>query len=682
MKYISIDKSLLKKTITCFCFLLSLTSSAQVTFMGQFGGIRGIPTSVVYDGNNRLYSMDYNSLVVFDTNGITIREKNIVIAGNSNINYKVAAITKNQHLVLISTSSTKILAFLDTSLNVVSYSTTFPAGGRLESAADAGNGYVYVGHHTPHSFIKFRISDASEIRSFQPQNPLGIPKSFHVDVNSDILYHSGVLQRIDTFGKNKGYLNVEHYSAFYTSDSTFIFGQANKKEIHEYSNTNRKIRTLNIKPFGFVKTLNAPNVVFKTPGGNYIVLDNLGKSGGSDQLLYIFSNTGVWLNTLGRPSTISSNATLNHLLPSPEILALDHNGTLSALCGLDLRSYDGTFIGRGGGSKGTILTITPELKLQNHFSLGSSVNVQDINYKNKIIHYTSSDGAIARKDSLVNSLTSLGTTGLALGDFAIDNQGNFLCVSTSYLASSPVFVVYKNNKFGTFGETLGNPNYDLSKNGIPGASSIALLSNGDMVIGDMQQNQVHVLDKKGNYLRWHHKYGHNPENVCFPTAIATDQFDNIFICEALNHRIKVTDKNGNLIGNIGTKGSGIGQFDAPSDITIDTLRKILYVADRNNHRVQTFKINYPLNVILSRREYSTEIGLTLFPNPVKNQLYINTNETIIDLEMVDYTGNVVIKSGDYNSNTGIDVSNLSRGIYMLKINTSKGTVNKKVTLIP
>ena len=373
---------------------------------------------------------------------------------------------------------------------------------------------------------------------------------------------------------------------------------------------------------------------------------------------------------------------LNNLLPSPEILALEHNGTLSVLCGLDLRSYDGTFIGRGGGSRGTILTIAPDLKLQNHFSLGSSVNIQDINYKNKIIHYTSSDGAIARKDSLFNTLTSLGTTGLALGDFAIDNQGNFFCVSTSYLASSPVFVVYKNNKYGTFGETLGNANYDLSKNGIPSASSIALLSNGDMVIGDMQQNQVHVLDKKGNYLRWHHKYGHNPEDVSFPTAVVTDQFDNIFICEALNHRIKVTDKNGNLIGNIGTKGSGTGQFDAPSDIAIDTLRKILYVADRNNHRVQAFKITYPLNVILSRMDYSTTVSISLFPNPVKNQLFINSNETINNLELVDFTGNIVLKSSDYDVKTGLNVSHLSRGIYMLKVDTSRGTLTKKVILIP
>ncbi len=42
-----------------------------------------------------------------------------------------------------------------------------------------------------------------------------------------------------------------------------------------------------------------------------------------------------------------------------------------------------------------------------------------------------------------------------------------------------------------------------------------------------------------------------------------------------------------MILKIGRQGSGNGEFDNPCDISCDSTGK-LYVADRNNHRIQIF----------------------------------------------------------------------------------------------
>ena len=49
--------------------------------------------------------------------------------------------------------------------------------------------------------------------------------------------------------------------------------------------------------------------------------------------------------------------------------------------------------------------------------------------------------------------------------------------------------------------------------------------------------------------------------------------------------------NGNFISAWGTLGKKEGQFDRPAGITYDDARKIIYVADTNNNRIQKFDIN-------------------------------------------------------------------------------------------
>ena len=71
-----------------------------------------------------------------------------------------------------------------------------------------------------------------------------------------------------------------------------------------------------------------------------------------------------------------------------------------------------------------------------------------------------------------------------------------------------------------------------------------------------------------------------------PTDVAWDAAGNIFISDGYtNSRVVKYDKNGRYIKEIGTKGTGPGQFNTPHSIQTDANGNV-YVADRGNRRIQ------------------------------------------------------------------------------------------------
>jgi len=67
--------------------------------------------------------------------------------------------------------------------------------------------------------------------------------------------------------------------------------------------------------------------------------------------------------------------------------------------------------------------------------------------------------------------------------------------------------------------------------------------------------------------------------------------------------------------------------------------------------------------------------LSVYPNPVKDVLTIKGNYTSVDI--YDVFGKLVLSA---ESAKTINVSSLSSGVYMLKINTEKGTATQKITI--
>jgi DNA-binding beta-propeller fold protein YncE len=59
----------------------------------------------------------------------------------------------------------------------------------------------------------------------------------------------------------------------------------------------------------------------------------------------------------------------------------------------------------------------------------------------------------------------------------------------------------------------------------------------------------------------------------------------LFVADTGNDRVEELSSNGTTLGQWGTNGSDLGQFDFPSDVAVDSHGNI-YVADEFNNRIQ------------------------------------------------------------------------------------------------
>lgn len=82
-------------------------------------------------------------------------------------------------------------------------------------------------------------------------------------------------------------------------------------------------------------------------------------------------------------------------------------------------------------------------------------------------------------------------------------------------------------------------------------------------------------------------YGNNDGQMIWPTALACDKDDRIYLADQYIHRVTVFDKDGNFLSKWGTQGSGDGEIDGPAGLAFDSADN-LYVADHRNHRIQKF----------------------------------------------------------------------------------------------
>lgn len=106
-------------------------------------------------------------------------------------------------------------------------------------------------------------------------------------------------------------------------------------------------------------------------------------------------------------------------------------------------------------------------------------------------------------------------------------------------------------------------------------------------------------DSNGNFLKRWGADGQEPDlmNPNFfqgASAIATDIDNNVYVVETLKNRVLKFDSNGMLLTEWGMQGSGDGEFDMPGGIAVESnnqLDKAVYVADKNNHRIQKFDLD-------------------------------------------------------------------------------------------
>lgn len=136
-------------------------------------------------------------------------------------------------------------------------------------------------------------------------------------------------------------------------------------------------------------------------------------------------------------------------------------------------------------------------------------------------------------------------------------------------------------EFSTYGDAIGE---------LIWPSGMALDSNENVYVTDEWLNRISVWDKSGNFLATWGQAGCNDGELDGPSGIAIDSEDNIFIADTHNHRIQKFTKDGTYITNFGSFGSNDGELKSPWGLAISKDNS-LYVADFLNHRVQKMTLN-------------------------------------------------------------------------------------------
>ena len=235
-------------------------------------------------------------------------------------------------------------------------------------------------------------------------------------------------------------------------------------------------------------------------------------------------------------------------------------------------------------------------------------------------------------DSDGNFITSWGGRRWGTGDGQF-NFGHKIGLVTD--STGRLYVVDRwNHRIQVFDST-GNFLFKWGSNGSGDGQfyapiDIAIDSNENIYVVD-SNHRVQVFDNAGNFLFKWGSYGAGNENLRFPASIAVgpngnvhvfnsggvktftndgtfirnfgshstkdlavDANNNIYFADLAFNRISVFDSNASLIKYWGSFGSNPGQFYYSYGIALDTDGKI-FVADRNNHRIQVFEGFAPPN---------------------------------------------------------------------------------------
>ncbi len=174
-------------------------------------------------------------------------------------------------------------------------------------------------------------------------------------------------------------------------------------------------------------------------------------------------------------------------------------------------------------------------------------------------------------------------------------------------------------------------------NGVQRPSGLAL-SGDRLLIADVQRHCVLVTDLKGERILEFGQRGTGSGEFNFPTHVSVDSAGMVYVTDSLNYRIQVFDAQGKFVRTIGSAGDTPGHFSRPKGVGVDTAGHA-YVVDALFDNVQIFDAAGRL--LLACGESGSEPGEFWLPNAIA----ISSNDEIYvadsynrRIQVLRYTG--------------------------------------------
>lgn len=145
-------------------------------------------------------------------------------------------------------------------------------------------------------------------------------------------------------------------------------------------------------------------------------------------------------------------------------------------------------------------------------------------------------------------------------------------------------------------------------------------SSGRVIVADPGQQVVHVFDSEQR--KYYAISGGRREPFGSPIGVATDGDDNIYVSDSARARVYVFNQKGKPLRALGDPRDGL-QLQRPTGLAIDPARRLIYLTDTLRHQVLILNLNGELVKAIGHRgtgpgEFNYPTSLTL----AKGELYV------------------------------------------------------------
>ena len=143
----------------------------------------------------------------------------------------------------------------------------------------------------------------------------------------------------------------------------------------------------------------------------------------------------------------------------------------------------------------------------------------------------------------------------------------------------------------------------------------------NLFVVDTTGHKVKVFDRQGRLLKEIGRRGDSQGEFNFPTFLWQDQQDDLWVTDSLNFRVQRFNAAGRYLGQFGQAGTSTGTFSRPKGVATDDLGHV-YVVDSLLHAVQIFDKNGRLLLNIGRQGHNP--GEFWLPTGI----YIGNNSTV------------------------------------------------------
>jgi sugar lactone lactonase YvrE len=239
------------------------------------------------------------------------------------------------------------------------------------------------------------------------------------------------------------------------------------------------------------------------------------------------------------------------------------------------------------------------------------------------------------------------------------------------------------------GGAPGNVNGNLITAQFNSLEGIIIDSFGNFFIADTNNNQIKKISTDGQVTTY---IGNGTQDYVDgiglavslnqPINLTIDSNNNIYFVSKNSNTIRCITPSMNVTTIVGDRYDGWGycqnglginaHFSHPTGLISNQTGNI-YVADNVTNTIRK------ITGLLTTNNINFDSSIIISPNPTTTSFYIGfENFSACNLSIFDMNGRILQKKIVSEKNTSVDISNLTKGVYLIEIISDQGTAFKKI----